>query len=79
VLIFFERKVLMADCWWLVCSERKVVVADNPNERAVFLLQLQGCRSHFGVSFCSLLFFFKFILGTHRTATSGQFWFHQLS
>jgi hypothetical protein len=21
-----ERKVLLADCWWLVCSERKVKV-----------------------------------------------------
>jgi hypothetical protein len=24
---FFERKVLLADCWWLVCSERKVLLA----------------------------------------------------
>jgi hypothetical protein len=25
VLICSERKVLLADCWWLVCSERKVL------------------------------------------------------
>jgi hypothetical protein len=33
VLICYERKVLLADCWWLVCSERKVLVADKPNEQ----------------------------------------------
>jgi hypothetical protein len=27
VLICFERKVLLADCWWLVYSERKVLLA----------------------------------------------------
>jgi hypothetical protein len=27
VLICSERKVLLADCWWLVCSERKVLLA----------------------------------------------------
>jgi hypothetical protein len=27
VLICSERKVLLADCWWLVCSERKVPLA----------------------------------------------------
>jgi hypothetical protein len=26
-----ERKVLLAGCWWLVCSERKIL-ADKPNE-----------------------------------------------
>jgi hypothetical protein len=24
--VFFERKVLVAGCWWLVCSERKVLL-----------------------------------------------------
>jgi hypothetical protein len=24
---FSERRVLLADCWWLVCSERKVLLA----------------------------------------------------
>jgi hypothetical protein len=28
VLICSERKVLLADCWWLVYSERKVLLAD---------------------------------------------------
>jgi hypothetical protein len=23
---FIERKVLLAGCWWLVCSERKVLL-----------------------------------------------------
>jgi hypothetical protein len=27
VLIYSERKVLLADCWWLVCSERKLLLA----------------------------------------------------
>jgi hypothetical protein len=27
VLICYERKVLLAGCWWLVCSERKVLLA----------------------------------------------------
>jgi hypothetical protein len=27
-----REKVLLADCWWLVCSERKVPVADKPAE-----------------------------------------------
>jgi hypothetical protein len=27
VLICAERKVLLADCWWLVSSERKVLLA----------------------------------------------------
>jgi hypothetical protein len=27
VLICAERKVLLADCWWLICSERKVLLA----------------------------------------------------
>jgi hypothetical protein len=27
VLICSERKVLLADCWWLVYSERKVLLA----------------------------------------------------
>jgi hypothetical protein len=27
VLIFSERKVLLADCWWLVCFETKVLLA----------------------------------------------------
>jgi hypothetical protein len=29
VLICSERKVLLAGCWWLVCSERKVLLADG--------------------------------------------------
>jgi hypothetical protein len=29
VLIYSERKVLLADYWWLVCSERKVLLADG--------------------------------------------------
>jgi hypothetical protein len=24
VLVSSERKVLLTDCWWLICSERKV-------------------------------------------------------
>jgi hypothetical protein len=39
VLIYSERKVLLAGCWWLICSERKVLlsglVADKPNEYGV--------------------------------------------
>jgi hypothetical protein len=27
LLIYFERKVLLADCWWLVCFKRKVLLA----------------------------------------------------
>jgi hypothetical protein len=27
VLVCYERKVLLAGCWWLVCSERKVLLA----------------------------------------------------
>jgi hypothetical protein len=27
VLICSESKVLLAGCWWLVCSERKVLLA----------------------------------------------------
>jgi hypothetical protein len=27
VLICFERKALLAGCWWLVCSEMKVLLA----------------------------------------------------
>jgi hypothetical protein len=27
VLIYSEIKVLLASCWWLVCSERKVLLA----------------------------------------------------
>jgi hypothetical protein len=27
VLICYERKVLLANCWWLVCCERKVLLA----------------------------------------------------
>jgi hypothetical protein len=27
VLICSERKVLLADFWWLVCSERKILLA----------------------------------------------------
>jgi hypothetical protein len=25
--LFREKKVLLVDCWWLVCSERKVLLA----------------------------------------------------
>jgi hypothetical protein len=24
-----ERRVLLAGCWWLICSERKVLLADG--------------------------------------------------
>jgi hypothetical protein len=37
VLISSERKILLAGCWWLICSERKVycwLVADKPSEQA---------------------------------------------
>jgi hypothetical protein len=27
VQICSERKVLLTDCWWLVCSQRKVLLA----------------------------------------------------
>jgi hypothetical protein len=27
VQICSERKLLLADCWWLICSERKVLLA----------------------------------------------------
>jgi hypothetical protein len=27
VLVCYERKVLLAGCWWLVCCERKVLLA----------------------------------------------------
>jgi hypothetical protein len=34
VLIYSERKVLLASCWWLViCSERKVLMADKLDEQ----------------------------------------------
>jgi hypothetical protein len=33
VLICFERKVLLACCWWLICSERKVMLTGKPNEQ----------------------------------------------
>jgi hypothetical protein len=33
VLVCSERRVLLADCWWLVCCERKV--ADKTNEQGV--------------------------------------------
>jgi hypothetical protein len=26
MLICSERKVLLADCWWVVCSEKKVLL-----------------------------------------------------
>jgi hypothetical protein len=32
---FSERKVLLSDWWWLICSERKVLVADKPSEQSV--------------------------------------------
>jgi hypothetical protein len=32
VLIYSERKILLADCWWLVCSERKVLLAGGVGE-----------------------------------------------
>jgi hypothetical protein len=36
VLVCFERKVLLAGSWWLVCSERKNywLMANKPNEQA---------------------------------------------
>jgi hypothetical protein len=27
VLIYCERKVLLAGCWWLICSEIKILLA----------------------------------------------------
>jgi hypothetical protein len=27
VLVCYERKVLLAGCWWLICCERKVLLA----------------------------------------------------
>jgi hypothetical protein len=27
MLISSERKILLIDCWWLVCSERKIFLA----------------------------------------------------
>jgi hypothetical protein len=35
VLVRSERKVLLTGCWWLVCSKRKVLMADKPNEQGV--------------------------------------------
>jgi hypothetical protein len=26
VVVRSERKVLLADCWWLVCSKRKILL-----------------------------------------------------
>jgi hypothetical protein len=39
VLVCSERKVLLAGCWWLVRSERKVLsVADKPTNRAKLIV-----------------------------------------
>jgi hypothetical protein len=44
--LFFERKVLLAGCWWLVWSERKVLLAggDKPSEQS-------GVFGEIGVSY----------------------------
>jgi hypothetical protein len=48
VLIYSERKVLLVGCWWLVCSERKVPVAQanadepSPDGRGTCLQQLSN-------------------------------------
>jgi hypothetical protein len=26
---------MLAGCWWLICSEKKVLLADKPNEQGV--------------------------------------------
>jgi hypothetical protein len=31
VLIFSERKVLLAGCWWLICSDRKILLTGGLN------------------------------------------------
>jgi hypothetical protein len=40
VLIYSERKVLLVGCWWLICSEGKIPVADKPSEHATY------CHGH---------------------------------
>jgi hypothetical protein len=30
VLICSDRKILLADCWWLICFERKVQLVGGP-------------------------------------------------
>jgi hypothetical protein len=45
MLICSERKVLLPDCWWLVYSERKMLlagwlVADKLNEQGEFMFVL---------------------------------------
>jgi hypothetical protein len=47
VLIYSERKVLLTDCRWLVCYERKTLMADKPNEHP-------WCRSRFSLMYCSI-------------------------
>jgi hypothetical protein len=34
VLVCPETKILLAGCWWLVCCERKVLLARGSNEQA---------------------------------------------
>jgi hypothetical protein len=46
---YSERKMLLAGCWWLVCSERKVLLVGGlwSKERLHMdsqLLQLHACR-----------------------------------
>jgi hypothetical protein len=33
VLVCSERRVLLAGCWWLVRSKRKVLLAGKPSEQ----------------------------------------------
>jgi hypothetical protein len=37
VLVCPGRKVLLTGCWWLVFSERKVLVAGKPDEQDAFI------------------------------------------
>jgi hypothetical protein len=48
VLIWCEGKVLLAGCWWLVCSERKVLLAGKPNEQADGLEKEKKSKLMFG-------------------------------
>jgi hypothetical protein len=40
-----ERKVLLTSCWSLVCSKRKILVADKPNEQGARCSRLPACAS----------------------------------
>jgi hypothetical protein len=60
LLIYFESKVPLVGCWWLVFSEREVLltVADKPNEQDVNLPLPDGDASAFN-------------FGTGRLASPG--------